>query len=96
LTLFTDSLFQYPTTLATQLTAAQEALSEEKSARSAAVKALAEEKGARLSIDQALKTYDEAKAKLSQALKNTKAAYAITRDKLTSKSSELDDEVIRE
>jgi hypothetical protein len=58
--------------------------------------ALAEEKGARLTAEQALKTSDEAKAKLSQALKTTKVAYAVTQDKLTSKSKELHDAVIRE
>jgi hypothetical protein len=76
--------------------AAQEALSVEKSTRSATAKALAEEKGARLTDQQALKNSDEAKAKLSQALKTMKVAYIVTRDNLASKSIELDDAVIRE
>jgi hypothetical protein len=71
-------------------------MSEEKSARSAAAKGLAEEKGAHLTVEQALKNSDEAKVKLSRALKTTKATYVVTRDKLASKSKELDDVVIRE
>jgi chromosome segregation ATPase len=86
----------YPAALATQLLAVEEALSEEKSTQSTATKALAEEKGARLTAEQALKTSDGAKAKLSQALNTTKVAYSATRDKLASKSKELDDVVIRE
>jgi chromosome segregation ATPase len=86
----------YPVALAAQLSAAQEALSNEQSAQSAATQALAEEKGAHLTAEQALKTYDEARAKLSQALKTAKAAYSATRDKLASKSKELDDAVIQE
>jgi chromosome segregation ATPase len=86
----------HPVALAAQLSAAQEALSKEKSTRSAAAPALAEEKRARLTAEQALKTSDEAKTKLSQALKTIKATYSATRDKLASKSKELDDAVIRE
>jgi hypothetical protein len=71
-------------------------MSEEKSARSAAAKGLAEGKGAHLTVEQALKNSDEAKVKLSRALKTTKATYVVTRDKLASKSKELDDVVVRE
>jgi hypothetical protein len=86
----------YPAAQAAQLSAAQEALSKEQSARSATAQALAEEKGARLTTEQTLKACDEAKAKLSQALKTAKVAYSATRFKLVSKSKELDDAVIRE
>jgi hypothetical protein len=51
--------------LAAQLAAAQQALSEEKSARSAAAKALAKEKADRQAVEQALKNSDEAKTKLA-------------------------------
>jgi hypothetical protein len=53
-------------------------------------------KSGRQAAEQALKNADEAKTKLTQALETTKAAYTVTRDKLTSKSKELDDVVIRE
>jgi hypothetical protein len=76
--------------------AVQEALSKEKSARSTITKALAKEKGTRLTAEQALKNSDEAKAKLSLALKATKAAYAVSLDKLASNSKEMDGVVIRE
>jgi chromosome segregation ATPase len=79
----------YPIALAAQLAAAQQALSEEKTARSRAIKALAEAK-------QTLKDYNADKAKLSQALKTTKDTYTVTRDNLASKSKELDDAVIQE
>jgi hypothetical protein len=79
----------YPTTVAAQLVAAQQAPPEEKTARSTAVEALAEAK-------QALIDLPVDKAKLSQALKNTKDAYTATRDNLASKSKDLDDTVIRE
>jgi hypothetical protein len=65
----------------------QQALSEEKTTRSATVKALAE-------AQQALKDSDAEKAKLSQALKTTQIAYPITRDNLASKSKDLDDAMI--
>jgi hypothetical protein len=55
----------HPIALAAQLSASQEALSKEKSTRSAVAQALAEEKRARLTAEQALKTSDEAKTKLS-------------------------------
>jgi hypothetical protein len=64
----------------------QEALSEEKSARSVTAKALAKEKVARLDAKQTLKSSDEAKVKLAQALETTHATYTITQDKLASKS----------
>jgi chromosome segregation ATPase len=76
--------------------AAQEALSEEKSARSAVAKALADEKGVCLTVEHTLKNSDEAKSKLSQALRTMKSAYTVTRDNLASKSKELDDVVIWE
>jgi chromosome segregation ATPase len=82
--------------LAAQLTAAQEALFEEKTARSTIAKALAKKKGARLTAEQALKNSDEAKSKLSQALRTMQAAYTVTQDNLASKFKELDDVVIRE
>jgi hypothetical protein len=68
--------------------AAQQALSEEKTARYVTVKALAE-------AQQALKDSDAEKAKLSQVLNTTQAAYTITRDNLASKSKDLDDAMIR-
>jgi hypothetical protein len=79
--------------LVAQLAAAQKALSEEKSARSATTKALVEEQASRQTAEQALKSSDESKAKLAQALETTKVVYIITRDKLSSKSKELDDMV---
>jgi hypothetical protein len=66
---------------------AQQALSEEKTARYVTVKALAE-------AQQALKDSDAKKAKLSQVLNTTQAAYTITRDNLASKSKDLDDAMI--
>jgi hypothetical protein len=89
LTQVSDSSLRYPTALAAQLVAVQQALSKEKTTRSTAVKALAEAK-------QSLKDSDADKAKLSQVLKTIKAAYIVTRDNLASKSKELDDVVIRE
>jgi hypothetical protein len=79
----------YPTALAAQLAASQQALSEEKIVQSDAVEALAEAK-------QALIDLTADKAKLSQALKTTKAAYTGTRDNLASRSKDLDDVMIRE
>jgi hypothetical protein len=67
----------------------QQALSEEKTTRSAIVKALAE-------AQQALKDSDAEKTKLSQALKTTQAAYPITLFNLASKSKDLDDAMIQE
>jgi hypothetical protein len=89
LTQVSDSSLRYPTALAAQLVAVQQALSKEKTTRSTAVKALAEAK-------QSLKDSDADKAKLSQVLKTIKVAYIVTRDNLASKSKELDDVVIRE
>jgi alanyl-tRNA synthetase len=68
--------------------AAQQALSEEKTARYVTVKSLVE-------AQQALKDSDAEKAKLSQVLNTTQAAYTITRDNLASKSKDLDDAMIR-
>jgi chromosome segregation ATPase len=58
--------------------------------------ALAEEKATLLATEQALESSDEAKVKLAQALETTHAAYTVIRDKLASKSKEMDDMVIRE
>jgi hypothetical protein len=69
--------------------AAQQALSEEKTAQSTAIEALAEAK-------QALIDLAANKVKQSQALKTTKAAYNATRVNLASKSKDLDDAMIRE
>jgi chromosome segregation ATPase len=69
--------------------AAQQALSEEKTTRSAAVEALAEAKHTLIDL-----VADE--AKLSQALKTTKAAYSTTHDNLASRSKDLNDAMIRE
>jgi hypothetical protein len=80
---------RYPTALAAQLAASQQALSEEKIAQSNAVEALAEAK-------HALIDWAADKAKLSQALKTTKAAYTGTHDNLASRSKDLDDVMIRE
>jgi chromosome segregation ATPase len=82
-------MFVLSYSLAAQLAVAQQALSEEKTARSAAVEALAEAK-------QALIDLAADNAKLSQALKTIKAAYTATRDNLTSKSKDLDDAMIWE
>jgi hypothetical protein len=71
-------------------------LSDEKSARSDATKALAEEKVACLAAEQALQDTDKAKTTLAKALETTQAAYIATRDKLPSKSKEMDDLVIQE
>ena len=67
----------------------QQALSKEKTARSAAIEALAKAK-------QTLINSAANKAKLSQALKTTNAAYTTTRDNLASKSKDLDDAMIHE
>jgi chromosome segregation ATPase len=82
--------------LSAQLAAVQKALSDEKSARFDAAKALAEEKAARQAAEQALKGADKAKAKVAMALETTQDAYTTVRDKIASKSKELNDMVIRE
>jgi chromosome segregation ATPase len=82
--------------LSAQLAAVQKAPSDEKSARFDAAKALAEEKAARQAAEQALKGADKAKAKVAMALETTQDAYTTVRDKIASKSKELNDMVIRE
>jgi hypothetical protein len=57
--------------LTAQLAAAQKALSEEKTTRSAIDQSLAEEKTARQVAEQAPKNSDDAKSKLAQELETT-------------------------
>jgi chromosome segregation ATPase len=75
---------RYPAALSAQLGAVQQALPEEKTARSTVVEALSEAKHALI-----VKAVD--KVKLSQELKTTKAAYTATHDNLASMSKDLDD-----
>jgi hypothetical protein len=82
--------------LTTQLATAQEALSKEKTARSAADRSLAEEKTACHAVEQALQNSIDAKAELTQELEYTKASPTATHDKLTSKLAALDVTVIQE
>jgi hypothetical protein len=68
--------------LATQLEAAQKALSKEMSSRSAAEKALADERAAREVTKHALKKSNE---ELSQELETVNTSLTTTLDKLASK-----------
>jgi chromosome segregation ATPase len=81
--------------LTAQLVAAQKAMAQEKSTRSAAGWLLFEEKAARQVAEQALQASNDAKAKLAQELETTHTSLTTTRDKLTIKSTALDNAVIR-
>jgi hypothetical protein len=74
----------------------QEALSKEKTARSAIDRSLAEEKIARHAAKQALQISNDAKAELTQELESTKASLTAAHDKLTNKSDAFDVAVIQE
>jgi hypothetical protein len=78
------------------LAVAQEALSKEKTVRSAPDQSLAEEKAAHHAVEQALQNSNDAKAELTQELESTKASLTTTHDKLTSKLAALDVAVIRQ
>jgi hypothetical protein len=77
--------------LAAQLETTQNALSKEKSSRSAIEKALAEERAAQEVVEQDLKKSNK---ELSQKLEITNTSLTATRDKLASKSASLDNTVI--
>jgi tryptophan 2,3-dioxygenase len=76
--------------------AVQEALSKEKTARSAIDRSLAKEKIARHAAKQALQISNDAKAELTQELESTKASLTAAHDKLTNKSDAFDVAVIQE
>jgi hypothetical protein len=82
--------------LTTQLAVMQEALANEKTARSTADQSLAEEKTARHAVEQALQNSNDVKAELTQELESTKASLTATHDKLTSKLAALDIALIQE
>jgi hypothetical protein len=80
--------------LATELVAAQKALSTEMSARLAPDQALVEERAARRATEQALQHSKDANTKLALELDNTQASLVANRDKLECKSKSLAFQVI--
>jgi chromosome segregation ATPase len=81
--------------LASNLKAAQQALSDEKSARLRTENFLAEEKVARQAVEQSFQQFNNANATLVLELETAQTSLATTRDKLDSKSKALDFQVIR-
>jgi hypothetical protein len=81
--------------LANNLKAAQQALSDEKSARLRAENSLAEERAARQTIEQSFQQSNDVNASLVLELETTQTSLAATRDKLNSKSKALDFQAIR-
>jgi hypothetical protein len=81
--------------LTNDLKAAQKALSDEKSVWLGAVNSLAKEKAARQAAEQSIQQSQEANTTLALELENTHTSLAATRDKLDSKSKDLDFQVIR-
>jgi chromosome segregation ATPase len=80
--------------LANNLNAAQQALSDEKSARLRAENSLAEERAARQTAEQSFQQSTDANASLVLELETTHTSLAATHDKLDSKSKALDFQVI--
>jgi chromosome segregation ATPase len=76
--------------LANNLKAAQQALSDEKSARLRAENSLAEERAARQAPEQSCQQSNDANATLVLGLETAQTSLAATRDKLNSKSKALD------
>jgi hypothetical protein len=81
--------------LANNLKAAQQALSDEKSARLRADNSLAEERAARKAAEQSCQQSNDANATSVLELETAQTSLAATRDKLNSKSKALDFQVIR-
>jgi hypothetical protein len=80
--------------LANDLKAAQKALSDEKSVRLGVEHSLAEEKAARQAAEQSIQQSQDANAILALELENVQSSLAATRDKLDSKSKDLDFQLI--
>jgi hypothetical protein len=81
--------------LANNLKAAQQALSDEKSARLRAENSLAEERPARQAAKQSFQQSIDANATMVLELETAQTSLAAMRDKLNSKSKALDFQVIR-
>jgi hypothetical protein len=81
--------------LANNLKAAQQELSDEKSARLRAENSLAEERDARQTAEQFFQQSTDANASLVLELETAQTSLVATRDKLDSKSKTLDFQVIR-
>jgi hypothetical protein len=82
--------------LTAKLEVAKKALAEERAARQIVDQSLAEERVAQLITDQSLQASQEANVALTQDLQSTQAFVIATREKLSSKSTALDESVIRE
>jgi hypothetical protein len=80
--------------LANNLKAAQQELSDEKSARLRAENSLAEERDARQTAEQSFQQSTDANASLVLELETAQTSLVATRDKLDSKSKTLDFQVI--
>jgi hypothetical protein len=80
--------------LANNLKAAQQTLSDEKSARLRAENSLAEERAVRQTVEQSFQQSTDANATLVLELETAHTSLAATRDKLDSKSKALDFQVI--
>jgi hypothetical protein len=80
--------------LANDLKAMQKALSDEKSVRLGIKDSLEEEKASRQAAEQSLHQSKDANATLAHELENAWTSLAATRDKLDSKSKDLDFQVI--
>jgi hypothetical protein len=76
--------------LANDLKAAQKALSDEKSVRFGVENSLAKEKTVRQAAEQSLQQSKDANVTLALELENAQTSLAVTRDKLDSKSKDLD------
>jgi hypothetical protein len=81
--------------LANNFKAAQQALSDKKSARLRVENSLAEERAARQAAEQSFQQSIDVNATLVLELETTHTSLAATRDKLNSKSKTLDFQVIR-
>jgi chromosome segregation ATPase len=81
--------------LANKLKAAQQELSDEKSARLRADNSLDEERAAWQAVEQSCQQSNDANATLVLELETAQTSLATTRDKLNSKSNALDFQVIR-
>jgi hypothetical protein len=81
--------------LANKLKAAQQELSDEKSARLRADNSLDEERAAWQAAEQSCQQSNDANATLVLELETAQTSLATTRDKLNSKSKALDFQVIR-
>jgi hypothetical protein len=81
--------------LANNLKAAQQALSDEKSARLRAENSLVEERATRQAAEQSFHQFNDANATLVLELDTAHTSLAATRDNLNSKSKALDFQVIR-